>query len=72
MLFYASDAVVLPYKITSGSGVMFDALSHTVPFVFLLIWISSESLRRWDLELQQKGILYLFARAIDNLGKMYR
>jgi glycosyltransferase involved in cell wall biosynthesis len=32
-LFYASDAVLLPYKITSGSGVMFDALAHGLPFV---------------------------------------
>jgi glycosyltransferase involved in cell wall biosynthesis len=32
-LFYASDTVVLPYKVTSGSGVMFDALGHGIPFV---------------------------------------
>ena len=32
-LFYASDAVILPYKVTAGSGVMFDALSHGLPFV---------------------------------------
>lgn len=32
-LFYASDAVLLPYKISSGSGVMFDALAHGLPFV---------------------------------------
>jgi len=33
MLLYASDLVVLPYKITSGSGVMFDSLAHGLPFV---------------------------------------
>jgi glycosyltransferase involved in cell wall biosynthesis len=33
MLFYASDAVVLPYKVTAGSGVMFDALAHGLPFI---------------------------------------
>jgi glycosyltransferase involved in cell wall biosynthesis len=33
MLFYASDAVALPYSVTSGSGVMFDALAHGLPFV---------------------------------------
>ncbi len=33
MLFYASDAVILPYKAASGSGVMFDALAHGLPFV---------------------------------------
>ncbi|HXW11498.1 MAG TPA: glycosyltransferase, partial [Nitrososphaeraceae archaeon] len=32
-LFIASDAVLLPYKITSGSGVMFDALGHGIPFI---------------------------------------
>jgi len=32
-LFYASDTVLLPYKITSGSGVMFDALGHGIPFI---------------------------------------
>lgn len=32
-LFYASDAVLLPYKLTSGSGVMFDALGHGIPFI---------------------------------------
>ena len=33
LLLYASDAVILPYKVTSGSGVMFDALGHGIPFV---------------------------------------
>jgi glycosyltransferase involved in cell wall biosynthesis len=33
LLFYASNAVILPYKVTSGSGVMFDALAHGLPFV---------------------------------------
>jgi glycosyltransferase involved in cell wall biosynthesis len=33
MLFYASDAVILPYRVTSGSGIMFDALAHGLPFV---------------------------------------
>jgi len=32
-LFYASDAVILPYKVTAGSGVMFDALAHGLPFI---------------------------------------
>jgi len=33
MLFYACDIIVLPYTVTSGSGVMFDALAHGLPFV---------------------------------------
>jgi len=32
-LFASADAVVLPYKVCSGSGVMFDALAHGLPFV---------------------------------------
>jgi glycosyltransferase involved in cell wall biosynthesis len=33
LLMYAADAVILPYKVCSGSGVMFDALAHGLPFV---------------------------------------
>ena len=33
LLFYASDVVLLPYKVSSGSGVMFDALAHGLPFI---------------------------------------
>lgn len=33
ILFHAADAVLLPYKVSSGSGVMFDGLAHGLPFV---------------------------------------
>jgi glycosyltransferase involved in cell wall biosynthesis len=33
ILFYASDIAILPYKVTAGSGVMFDALAHGLPFI---------------------------------------
>ena len=33
LLFYAADVVLLPYKVSSGSGVMFDALAHGLPFI---------------------------------------
>lgn len=33
LLFIACDAVFLPYKVSSGSGVMFDGLGHGKPFV---------------------------------------
>jgi glycosyltransferase involved in cell wall biosynthesis len=32
-LFSCADAVILPYKVSSGSGVMFDALSYGLPFI---------------------------------------
>ena len=33
LLFFSCDAVFLPYKVCSGSGVMFDGLGHGKPFV---------------------------------------
>jgi glycosyltransferase involved in cell wall biosynthesis len=33
LLFYASDVILLPYEVSSGSGVMFDALAHGLPFI---------------------------------------
>lgn len=33
LLFYASDILLLPYKVTAGSGVMFDGIAHGLPFV---------------------------------------
>jgi len=32
-LLYAADALILPYKVSSGSGVMYDGLAHGLPFV---------------------------------------
>ena len=33
LLFYSVDALILPYKVSSGSGVMFDGIAHHIPFV---------------------------------------
>ncbi len=33
LLFFASDIVFLPYKASSGSGIMFDGLGHNIPFL---------------------------------------
>jgi len=33
LLFYCADALILPYKVTSGSGVMYDGLAHGLPFI---------------------------------------
>jgi glycosyltransferase involved in cell wall biosynthesis len=32
-LLSCADAVILPYKVSSGSGIMFDGLSYSLPFV---------------------------------------
>jgi glycosyltransferase involved in cell wall biosynthesis len=70
MLFYASDIVVLPYKITSGSGVMFDALAHGVPFVASDLDFFKE-FEEMGLGITAKRDPVSFAKAIDNLGKTY-
>ena len=33
LLFSSADAVILPYTVSSGSGVMFDALAHGFRFI---------------------------------------
>ena len=33
VLFYSADALLLPYKVSSGSGVMYDGLAHSLPFI---------------------------------------
>jgi glycosyltransferase involved in cell wall biosynthesis len=33
LLFYCADALLLPYKVSSGSGVMYDGLAHGLPFI---------------------------------------
>jgi glycosyltransferase involved in cell wall biosynthesis len=33
LLFHSADALLLPYKVSSGSGVMFDGIAHHLPFV---------------------------------------
>jgi glycosyltransferase involved in cell wall biosynthesis len=33
LLFYCADALILPYRVASGSGVMYDGLAHGLPFI---------------------------------------
>ena len=33
LLFYCADALIRPYKVSSGSGVMYDGLAHGLPFI---------------------------------------
>ena len=70
MLFYASDVVVLPYRITSGSGVMFDALAHTVPFVASDLDFFKE-FAEMGLGIIAKRDPLSFANAIENIGRSY-
>jgi glycosyltransferase involved in cell wall biosynthesis len=70
MLFYASDVVMLPYKITSGSGVMFDALAHGLPFVASDLDFFKE-FAEMGLGITAKRDPVSFAKAIHELGDSY-
>jgi glycosyltransferase involved in cell wall biosynthesis len=70
MLFYASDVVVLPYRITSGSGVMFDALAHSVPFVASDLDFFKE-FEEMGLGITAKRNPLSFAKAIEDIGNSY-
>jgi glycosyltransferase involved in cell wall biosynthesis len=70
MLLLACDAVLLPYKITSGSGVMFDALAHGLPFVASDLQFFRE-FADMGLGIVAKRNPESFARAIGELGRKY-
>jgi glycosyltransferase involved in cell wall biosynthesis len=70
VLFYASDVVMLPYKITSGSGVMFDALAHRLPFVASDLAFFRE-FAEMGLGVTAKRDPVSFAKAIHELGSSY-
>jgi glycosyltransferase involved in cell wall biosynthesis len=70
MLLYASDLVVLPYKITSGSGVMFDSLAHGLPFVASDLDFFKE-FAEMGLGITSKRDPVSFAKAIRELGESY-
>jgi glycosyltransferase involved in cell wall biosynthesis len=70
MLLYASDVVMLPYKITSGSGVMFDSLAHRLPFVASDLDFFNE-FAEMGLGITAKRDPVSFAKAIRELGDSY-
>jgi glycosyltransferase involved in cell wall biosynthesis len=70
MLLYASDIVILPYKITSGSGVMFDSLAHRLPFVASDLDFFKE-FAEMGLGITAKREPVSFAKAIRDLGDSY-
>jgi glycosyltransferase involved in cell wall biosynthesis len=70
MLLYASDVVMLPYKITSGSGVMFDSLAHGLPFVASDLDFFKE-FAEMRLGITTKRNPVSFAKAIRELGDSY-
>jgi len=70
MLFYACDIIVLPYTVTSGSGVMFDALAHGLPFIATDLGFFREFANK-GLGIVVKRRPNEFARAIKKLESEY-
>jgi glycosyltransferase involved in cell wall biosynthesis len=70
LLLCACDAVLLPYKITSGSGVMFDALAHGLPFVSSNLEFFKE-FANMGLGIISKRNPKSFSNAIKELGDDY-
>lgn len=70
LLLCASDAVLLPYKITSGSGVMFDALAHGLPFISSNLEFFKE-FANMGLGIISKRDPKSFSNAIYRLGNDY-
>src|SRR5215203_50970 len=70
LLLFASDAVLLPYKITSGSGVMFDALAHGLPFISSDLEFFKE-FANMGLGITSKRDPISFSESIDKLGNNY-
>ena len=70
MLFYAADVVLLPYKLTSTSGVMFDALAHGLPFIATDLKFFKEFSRQ-GLGITTKRKAREFSNAIKTLEKNY-
>jgi glycosyltransferase involved in cell wall biosynthesis len=63
LLFYASDTVIIPYSVASGSGVMFDALAHGLPFVASDLGFFKEFARK-GLGIAVKRKLFEFSKAL--------
>jgi glycosyltransferase involved in cell wall biosynthesis len=70
LLLYAADALILPYKVSSGSGVMFDGLAHGLPFVATDLGFFKEfSSKGLGITVKRKPAA--FANALRALDKYY-
>jgi glycosyltransferase involved in cell wall biosynthesis len=61
LLFSSADAVILPYTVSSGSGVMFDALAHGLPFI--------ASNLEFFKEFSKRGLGITVSRSSDEFSK---
>lgn len=70
LLFYASDTVIMPYSVVSGSGVMFDSLAHGLPFVASDLGFFKEFARK-GLGIAVKRRPFEFTEALKKLESEY-
>ncbi|MGB7557404.1 MAG: glycosyltransferase family 4 protein, partial [Nitrososphaeraceae archaeon] len=69
-LFSCADAVILPYKVSSGSGIMFDGLSYGLPFVATqLAFFQEFALRGLGIAVKRKA--EAFSKALLDLDISY-
>ncbi len=70
LLFYAADVLILPYRPSSGSGVMFDGLGHGLPFIATnLPFFKEFSSKGLGMAVKRKSVA--FANALKNIDKDY-
>ena len=70
LLFFSCDAIFLPYKVCSGSGIMFDGLGHGKPFVASDLGFFKEFSSK-NLGIVTKRDPRLFEKAFGQIDKHY-
>ena len=70
LLLFSCDAVFLPYKVSSGSGVMYDGLAHGKPFIASDIGFFKE-FSKMNLGIISKREPRSFEKALVELEKNY-
>lgn len=71
LLFFSCDAVFLPYRVCSGSGVMFDGLGHGKPFVASNLGFFKEFASK-RLGIVTKRDPRMFEKAFEQIDKNYK
>ena len=71
LLFYSADALFLPYKVSSASGVMYDGIAHGLPFISSNIEFFSE-FSNMGLGISVDRNVSELSRALLELGSDYQ
>ncbi len=70
LLFFSCDVVFLPYKVCSGSGIMYDGLGHGQPFVASDLDFFKEFSAQ-NLGIVTKRDPHTFEKAFEQMDKQY-